>query len=75
MGAWLRNQGGGDNSHWWPWKGDAAFGWISSQPTQYPDGRALRAQAEAWVDVAQRVYGSGHYLRPSLLQPYGCTRC
>ena len=32
-----------------------------------------RAQGEAGVPVAQRVYGAGHYLRPHFIQPYRCS--
>ena len=66
-------EGGGDNSHWWPWKGETEFGWSPGQPTQDADILALRAQSAMGVPVTQRVYGSGHYLRPSLIQVYGCA--
>ena len=59
---------------WWPWRGDPAFGWRTGQPTQFPDSDRLRAQGEARVPVAQRVYGAGHYLRPSFVQFHSCTR-
>ena len=52
--------------HWWPWK---AGGHPQSQK---PDRDRLFAQAEAGVPVAERVYGAGHYLRPSFLQTYRC---
>lgn len=52
--------------HWWPWK---AGGHPQSQK---PDRDRLFAQAEAGVPVAERVYGGGHYLRPSFLQIYRC---
>jgi polygalacturonase len=32
----------------------------------------LFAQAEAGVPVAERVYGAGHYLRPSFVETYRC---
>jgi polygalacturonase len=52
--------------HWWPWK-------ASSGPTsQAPDRARLFQQAEDGVPVAERVYGEGHYLRPSFIQPYRC---
>jgi polygalacturonase len=52
--------------HWWPWKrGD-------HPQSQKPDRDRLFAQAEAGVPVAERVYGAGHYLRPSFLQTYRC---
>jgi polygalacturonase len=52
--------------HWWPWKrGD-------HPQSQKPDRDRLFAQAETGVPVAERVYGAGHYLRPSFLQTYRC---
>jgi polygalacturonase len=51
---------------WWSWKG-------SGHPqSQKPDRDRLFAQAEAGVPVAQRVYGAGHYLRPSFVETYRC---
>ena len=32
----------------------------------------LRPQQQSGVPVPRRVYGAGHYLRPSLIQAYGC---
>lgn len=53
--------------HWWPWKRDG------HPASQRPDRDRLFAQAEAGVPVAERVYGAGHYLRPSFLQTYRCS--
>ncbi|MCJ7755117.1 MAG: glycosyl hydrolase family 28 protein, partial [Thermoanaerobaculales bacterium] len=51
---------------WWPWKG-------SDHPrSQKPDRDRLFSQAEAGVPVAERVYGAGHFLRPSFLETYRC---
>ncbi|MCJ7755761.1 MAG: glycoside hydrolase family 28 protein, partial [Thermoanaerobaculales bacterium] len=52
--------------HWWPWKGG------DHPQSQKPDRDRLFAEAEAGVPVAERVYGAGHYLRPSFLQIYRC---
>jgi polygalacturonase len=52
--------------HWWPWKGGG------HPESQKPDRDRLFAEAEAGVPVAERVYGAGHYLRPSFLQTYRC---
>jgi polygalacturonase len=48
--------------HWWPWKAG----------TQRPDREQLFKQAEAGVPVEQRVYGPGHFLRPTFIEPYRC---
>ena len=53
--------GGGDNSHWWPWTS-----------TGSGDVSNLRQQAENGVPVENRIYGQGHYLRPNMIQPYRC---
>jgi polygalacturonase len=52
--------------HWWPWKADG------HPQSQRPDRDRLFAEAEAGVPVAERVYGAGHYLRPSFVQTYRC---
>jgi polygalacturonase len=53
-------------AHWWPWKK------TGTPDSQKPDRDRLFAQAEAGVEVAERVYGAGHYLRPQFIQPYRC---
>ena len=53
--------GQGDNAHWWPWKS------MSSA-----DADQLVQQAENGVPVENKIYGSGHYLRPNMIQPYRC---
>lgn len=59
--------GQADAEHWWPWKG----GWASAT-SQRADRDALFAQAEKGVPVDERVYGAGHFLRPSFFEPYRC---
>jgi polygalacturonase len=51
--------GQADAEHWWNWK---------SQET--PDFNALEAMADAGVPVPQRVFGSGHFLPPQMIQPF-----
>jgi polygalacturonase len=58
--------GQADAEHWWPWKK------ASGPDSQKPDRDRLFQQAEDGVPVEQRVYGAGHYLRPSFIEPYGC---
>lgn len=57
--------GQGDASHWWPWKG---AGW----PNESADWTLLQQMADQGVPVEQRVFGAGHYLRPSFVQFYRC---
>jgi polygalacturonase len=62
----------GDNGHWWPWVGSGQYGWQPGMPNQRADWAALEAMGQSGVPVAERVFGSGHYLRPSFIQPYEC---
>ena len=70
--------GNADEEHWWPWKGvktgkraDVTKNNDGPAP-QIADRDRLFRQAEEGVPVAQRVYGQGHYLRPSFIEPYRC---
>jgi polygalacturonase len=65
--------GQASDRHWWYLSGKPAHGWHEGLPKEGPDSRKLRAQGDAGVPVARRVYGPGHYLRPSFVEPYGCT--
>jgi len=64
--------GQADNSHWWPWKGKTDFGWHSGDPDQSEDDTLCQHLADDGVPVSERVFGAGHYLRPSFIQPYRC---
>jgi polygalacturonase len=59
--------GQADEGHWWPWKGGRGSG---GGPTQAPARTRLIEMAAGGVPVADRVFGDGHYLRPSFVQPY-----
>lgn len=61
------------NDAWWPWKGQKEDGWESGNPDQDNDRDVLFRMAEEGVPVEQRVFGEGHYLRPSFIQPYKCS--
>jgi len=58
--------GQADEQHWWNWK--PAKG---PQP-QAADRKTLFKNNEDQVPVAQRVFGPGHYLRPTFVEPYRC---
>ena len=64
--------GGGDQTHWWPWKGNAQGGWKAGQPTQKAGRDRLFEMAERGVPVSERIVGEGGYLRPQFIQPYRC---
>lgn len=64
---------GANERVWWPWSGKPQFGWQPGQPQQGPARRRLQDAAQAGVPVENRRFGAGDYLRPSMIQPYGCT--
>ncbi len=52
--------GQADANHWWNWKS-----------LENADFTALEAMADNNVPVSQRVFGSGHFLPPQMIQPFG----
>jgi polygalacturonase len=70
--------GQADDEHWWPWKGvttgkrDDVTKNNDGPAPQLADRNKLFQQAEEGVPVAQRIYGQGHFLRPSFIEPYRC---
>ncbi|MFI6676566.1 glycoside hydrolase family 28 protein [Kribbella sp. NPDC050470] len=65
--------GAGDNEHWWYWIGSGQYGWRPGLPNQRADWGELERMNNEQVPVDQRVFGAGHYLRPSFVQPFRCT--
>jgi polygalacturonase len=65
--------GQASDKYWWPWSGEIQYGWRPGQPDETNDSNALAQMAAAGVPVDQRIFGSGHYLPPSFVQPYRCT--
>ncbi|MCF8358810.1 MAG: glycoside hydrolase family 28 protein [Prolixibacteraceae bacterium] len=67
----------GQGHVWWHWKGK----WSGSVDHGY-DGKSVENQKEDvatltqmvadTVPLEERVFGEGHYLRPSFIQPYKC---
>ena len=64
--------GQASNEHWWPWKGNAAFGWKKGTPNGEESRLRLFDMAEKGVPVAQRVFGVENCLRPPFIQFYRC---
>jgi polygalacturonase len=66
--------GQADRDNWWDWKLShwKEPGTQSVEDKQRPDARSLIAMGERGVPVAERIFGLGHKLRPSFLQPYRC---
>jgi len=60
--------------NWWAWKLShwKEKGKDRPEDEQRPDARALIAMGAKGVPVAERVFGAGHKLRPSFIQPYRC---
>ena len=65
--------GQGSDKHWWPWSGEFEYGWSPGQPDETEDSAALDRMAATGVPVDQRIFGPGHYLPPSFVQPYRST--
>lgn len=54
--------------NWWGW----ALKGAEKSTRATPDVRALNDLADRGVPLAERVFGAGHLLRPSFIQPYLC---
>lgn len=66
--------GRANETNWWPWKGNAHYGFKAGTPSQLDQDKraALFDMAERGVPVAERKFGEGSYLRPQFVQPYRC---
>lgn len=64
--------GNADCEHWWSWKTNAACQGKPSDVNQDKDRNQLHDLAEQGVPVKERVFGEGHYLRPTFIEPYRC---
>lgn len=66
--------GQADNDHWWNWTGSKRFGWKEGMPMQHdPENEPkLMQMAAEGVPVEDRVFGKGHYMRPTMVEFYNC---
>ncbi|SNR31156.1 Pectate lyase superfamily protein [Maribacter sedimenticola] len=66
--------GQADNENWWPWCGNSKYGHVEGTPQQRDDHNlpALRKMNEEGTPVAERIFGEGHQLRPTFLEPFEC---
>jgi len=66
--------GQADNSHWWNWVGSKRFGWTDGMPAQHDPANepALMTMAANGVPLSKRVFGPGHYMRPTFIEFYRC---
>lgn len=62
------------NDHWWWWTGAKGFGWKEGMPSQEsPDNKPRLSQMNKdQVPVEKRVFGAGHYMRPTFVEFYSC---
>lgn len=66
--------GQASNENWWNWTGSKRFGWKEGMPSSNdPDTKpALDQMNRDQVPVEKRIFGAGHYLRPSFVEFYQC---
>ncbi len=55
--------GQADGQHWWPWKK------LSNEPNSWP---LLEKYNDEKAPLKDRVFGPGHYLRPTFVEFYRC---
>lgn len=67
--------GQASNENWWKWSSKEEYGWKKGTPNQNDPLNRVRliALAEDRVPVSERIFGEGHYLRPSFVQFFECT--
>jgi len=60
-----------DCDHWWPWKGTwSRQCWNTTAQNQDNARNVLFQMGEDNINVTNRVFGEGDYLRPMFIQPY-----
>lgn len=66
--------GQASKENWWTWKGSKDFGWEEGMPSQKDSLNLPRLMdmADKGVAADERVFGNGHYLRPSFFEPFEC---
>lgn len=66
--------GQASNENWWNWCGKDVYGWKEGMPHQKDSLNLPRLMdmGQEGTPLAQRVFGDGHYLRPTFLEPYEC---
>ncbi len=66
--------GQANDQYWWPWAGKKQFGWKPGEPSMRDPGNrpALAKMHDEKVPVEKRIFGPGHYLRPTFVEFYDC---
>lgn len=65
--------GQADNANWWSWSGKDTYGWKEGMPKQQKDIENLMKMADKGIEVAERIFGENHYLRPNFVEFFECT--
>ncbi len=60
--------GQADEAHWWNWRGAAP----AAEAPMAAGRRRLFEMGARGTPVRERVFGSGHFMRPNFIQPYRC---
>uniref|UniRef100_UPI00404762B3 glycoside hydrolase family 28 protein n=1 Tax=Mariniflexile sp. TaxID=1979402 RepID=UPI00404762B3 len=66
--------GQASNTNWWPWSSKEEYGYLKNTPQQKDDHNLPRlwVMSDDNIPVSERVFGEGHQLRPSFIQPFEC---
>src|SRR5699024_7152846 len=66
--------GQANDNNWWKWAGSEDDGWVKGMPSMRDSANrpALARMAKKGVPVEDRIFGKGHYLRPTFLEFYRC---
>jgi polygalacturonase len=66
--------GQASSENWWWWCGSERYGWSKGKPKQGDPLNLFRLMdmAEEGVPVSERVFGEGHYLRPTFVEFFEC---
>lgn len=60
--------GSASDDNWWKWARRSG----SSPAPAAEDARRLRDLGNSKTPVGERIFGEGHYLRPTFIEPYHC---
>ncbi|GLR15463.1 glycoside hydrolase family 28 protein [Portibacter lacus] len=68
--------GQASNENWWIWKGNKEYGWSEGMPNQKDSTSLprLMSSQDNGIKVEDRIYGKGHYLRPTFIEPNTCEK-
>jgi len=66
--------GQANNDNWWKWCGKETYGWEKGTPQQKDSLNLPRLMdmGQNGTPLEERVFGDGHYLRPSFIEFYEC---